>query len=189
MTKKITIATALAVFAVIAVYAATVNFQTCGGTQTIPHGQLDGAVLSWVSDGCNEFVFRYDQTANVFVGHGYRAEIATPTPEGTPTATPVGHPNVLVSGAGVSAANGLYTFRGTIDLGAGPLPYYNLVGQPDNPFLYSVVWGEGVYLLINHGLGIGDGTYYYSPSTSPFDTPWNALTVEADPAPTVIPSF
>lgn len=89
-------------------------------------------------------------------------------------------PQVVVSGAGTSAANGTYTYRGM----SGGKPYYNLVGQPDSIPDYSIAWdGVDTWLL----RGFDDDQLYLV--TNPASFPWLAgawsVNTGVGPAPTV----
>jgi hypothetical protein len=61
--------------------------------------------------------------------------------------------SVLVSGAGSTEVNGIYTYRGE---GTGK-PYYNLVGYDSNSGLWSIVWDSSSWLINN-----GEETLYQS---------------------------
>jgi len=87
----------------------------------------------------------------------------------------------IVSGAGTIAANGIYTARGT----QSGKPYYNLLGQPNDPGAYSIVYTGSVWSIT--GEPIGGLSYYVSPATVA-DFPWLVTFAEQDgdsPAPTV----
>ena len=87
--------------------------------------------------------------------------------------------NVLVSSAGSSEANGLYTFRGTVL----DKPYYNLVGQVDNPNQYSISVG------LEWTIYASDGTTLYGGLPLDVEFPWLAQNwiefVGDSPSPTV----
>lgn len=103
--------------------------------------------------------------------------------------------NVAVSGAGTSAVNGTYTYRGMYDEGGGngAYPYYTLTGEPDpdpNPggFFYSVFTDGNLWYITDF-----EGNYlYYGRQTElsgpvcdfPYEANWVTLSGD-DPAPTV----
>lgn len=86
---------------------------------------------------------------------------------------------IVVSGAGTSAANGIYTFRGV----TSGKPYYNLIGQPSSIGNIAVTW-VGVQWTITDGVA---DTLYESDNVTPF--PWQVITWAANvgdlPVPTV----
>lgn len=86
---------------------------------------------------------------------------------------------VLVSGAGTSAANGTYTYRGQF-LGKA---YYTLEGQPDSVDHYGLSWDGGQWLIYNSNGTVG---LYINSTDDAF--PWQGSWATKDgdsPAPTV----
>lgn len=78
-----------------------------------------------------------------------------------------GEPSAIVSGAGTAGANGTYTERGD----ANGRPYYNLEGQPDNPFSSSIEWnGADMWTIRN-----SDGDAFYT-SGDDVAFPWLVTT-------------
>jgi hypothetical protein len=88
---------------------------------------------------------------------------------------------VIVSGAGTSAANGTYTYRGQ----AFGRAYYNLVGQLDDPTSAAMVWnGDAAWNIYD----IGGANVLYQSSNGDVAFPWLAVFAPFDgssPAPTV----
>jgi hypothetical protein len=87
--------------------------------------------------------------------------------------------NVLVSGAGTEALNGVYTERGALN----GKPYYNKIGSPNNDNELSIIWTGGRWTIKE----LDDAAYY---DTTDADVPHPWLTTyevsNADtPAPTV----
>lgn len=87
------------------------------------------------------------------------------------------NPGAVVSGAGTSAANGLYTYRGQYDGGAGPFPYYNLEGHPDNPLSFSIVNQFATWVI--SPVNQDDGNYYGG-NTPGLAFPWLDTYSESD---------
>lgn len=75
---------------------------------------------------------------------------------------------VIVSSAGTTSVNGIYTLRGT----SGGKNYYNLVGQADSTTDYVIKWfvGTGQWYMI---AASGDGVQYNT-TISGDDEPWEA---------------
>lgn len=96
--------------------------------------------------------------------------------------------SVVVSGAGTAAANGVYTYRGLHDQGSGPAPYYNLVGEPDDPFTVAISSnGDNGWIIWQDG----DAAFYISGSEATFPwlvAGWNTGDVGVNPTPTVTPA-
>lgn len=89
-------------------------------------------------------------------------------------------PGIVVAGAGTGAANGTYTERGT----SAGYPFYNLVGQPDDPDAYATarnIAGSWAILDSNSYTLYGSNT---TTATSPWLTTYSAA-VGSPPAPTV----
>jgi hypothetical protein len=85
--------------------------------------------------------------------------------------------SVLVSGAGSEIVNGVYTERGT----QSGKPYYNLVGEPNDLFIFSIFW-SGVWAIYE-----ADDIGYVSEEDVEFPwqvTSWSVANLEA-PAPTI----
>jgi len=89
-------------------------------------------------------------------------------------------PSIIVAGAGTAAVNGTYTERGT----ANGFPYYNLVGEPDDPDSKAVSYygGEWEIVTTNHGVGM----QYYGTLNTPnvWDEEWEESSGSL-PVPTV----
>jgi len=92
-----------------------------------------------------------------------------------------GESSAIVSGAGTAAANGTYTYRGQ-SLG---YPYYNLVGQPDDPDVSSVdEVGDDGRFKIKNSAGVG----LYVQTTNGHSFPWEGTWGQEEgalPVPTV----
>lgn len=85
-------------------------------------------------------------------------------------------PNLVVSGAGTTAANGTYSERGTYN----GFPYYNKIGEGDDPEANSIAFFSEATAIT----GPSGELWYYVLSEDPTDSPWD--TEEGDaPAPTV----
>lgn len=91
---------------------------------------------------------------------------------------------VVVSGAGTSAANGTYTYRGQ----SGGKAYYNLVGQPTSATLNAIAWdADSAHWTINDS---GGTSLYDDVNEVDVSFPWDAgiaweeITGDS-PAPTV----
>lgn len=115
--------------------------QPCGMVPSIAPANVGAAVDSWRQQGCTDVHLRYDAASQKWLG--YAAKIATTIPK-----------NIVVSNAGSSVVNETYSYRGLYD----GKPYYNVIGQPDDPFSSSIFW------LVNEWeiTGPGGGVYYLS---------------------------
>jgi hypothetical protein len=113
---------------------------------------------------------------NIKAGVTGSVGVYTPTAP-TPTPSP-SNPSAIVSGAGTAAANGVYTYRGLND----GKPYYNKLGDPDEP-LNGIRWVSQVLAWFIADVG---GDLYLSTDDVAF--PWLATFDVQDgdpPAPTV----
>ena len=90
--------------------------------------------------------------------------------------------NVLVSGAGTSSVDGVYTYRGVFN----GKPFYNLLNQPTDIENYSIWWtGIAWYLVLTN---TDEGYLATQNTTFPWlDTVWEVSTagISVEPAPMV----
>ena len=97
--------------------------------------------------------------------------------------------NVLVSGAGSSAANGTYTYRGDNE-GKG---YYNLVGEADSTTENAIVYSDDIWKILDSNT---DQFYIGSDTEFPWTASWSenagdipAPTVTESPSPSPISNY
>lgn len=94
-------------------------------------------------------------------------------------------PSAIVSGAGTVLANGVYTPRGT----ANGKPYYNLLGEPDDPTAKGISWDSGESQWFMGDIVNIDDAFYRSTDDVAF--PWLAtwlVNAGVGPAPIVTES-
>jgi len=84
---------------------------------------------------------------------------------------------VVVAGAGTGSVNGSYTQRGT----RNGRPYYNLIGQADNPTVSAVTYNGMGWDIADSG----GAPQYTGDATNPWDVTWTLTGTGSDPVPTV----
>lgn len=87
--------------------------------------------------------------------------------------------SVLVSGAGSSAVNGIYTYNNQY----GGKPYYNLQGYEDNVFANSIYWDADSWILSNV-----DASAFYA-ITEEIDYPWLSSNWQIFDGESPVPTF
>jgi hypothetical protein len=92
-----------------------------------------------------------------------------------------GPSSVLVSGAGFSEINGVYTYRGE----SGGKPYYNLIGYEDSISVRSIYWDADSWFINGSSFSIYQITAEIEYPWESNNQIWFSGSEEYEPAPTV----